>query len=313
MSGMNGVPFNGEDLGGFAGSPHNDLMVRWMQVGCWVYPLYRNHCTSGAKRREPWAFTGDTYTQITDAIKQRYTLMGLWYTHSIYTLRNSRSPVVPLWYEWPEVEALHDVDREVLFADTFLVAPVLDEKATHVKITKPPGIWYSYLKGELAKDGELPVTMWDVPVYIRGGRIAPLYNTPGLTTISTIATPLTLLVAGDEHGESEGYLYLDDGLTYAYENGEFIHRRFTVKDGVLSSSKVDPFESKVPEFLQECRIVNVTVYQVQPDQSVKVRHITGLDLKLVDEWNYNLKDAMVSGSGNEDRVDEKRHRIQLVN
>jgi hypothetical protein len=197
-----------------------------------------------------------------------------------------------LWYEWPEVEHLHDADREVLLADTFLVAPVLHKEAHGVNITKPPGVWYSYLKSELAKDGEVPVTMWDVPVYIRGGRIAPLYNTPGVTTISTIITPLTLLIAGDEQGESEGSLYLDDGLTYAYEKGEFIHRNFTVKDGVLKSSKADPLESKVPEFLQECRIVNITVYQVQPDQSVKVSHITGLDLKLADEWSYNLKNAI---------------------
>jgi hypothetical protein len=104
----------------------------------------------------------------------------------------------------------------------------------------------------------------------------------------TVVTPLTLVIAGDEHGESEGFIYMDDGITYAYEKGEFIHRKFTLKGGVLTASKVDPFEGKPPAFLVDCLIVNLTIYQVKADGTVNVTQVTGLDLKLADEWSYNL-------------------------
>jgi alpha-glucosidase (family GH31 glycosyl hydrolase) len=288
-AGLNGMWFIGEDLGGFRRTVDPALFVRWVQVGCWVYPFFRSHSCSDTEPREPWMFTGDTYHQIVDALKMRYTLIGVWYTHSVYTLEHCRSPVVPLWYEWPNVTELHDVDSEILLGDTFLVAPAVVLGGRNVTVTKPPGVWYSFLKGDLVRDKEIvPVTMWDVPVYVRGGRIAPLYWKPGISATSTIITPLTLLVAGDERGESEGFLYLDDGLTYAFKEGEFIHRRFSLKNGVLSASKVSHLEMKAPKFLENCLIVNVTVYQVQPDESVKVSHFTGLNLKLVDEWTFKV-------------------------
>jgi alpha 1,3-glucosidase len=305
-AGLNGMPFTGEDLGGFRWYPSPELMVRFYHVGCWIYPLYRNHCWGG-QDREPWHYTGESYIQICDAIRQRYTLIGIWYTHSMYATKSCRSPVVPLWLEWPEVPALHDYDREVLFADTFLVAPVLADKASSVTIVKPPGVWYSYWSGNLVKDGEqVPVTMWDVPVYIRGGRIAPLYNSPGLTTLSTIVKPLTLIVAGDEKGESEGFLYLDDGITYDYETGVYVHRKFTLKGGILKSSKADALEVRVPYFLQDCIIFNITVYQVQEDQSVIVTYVSGLSLKLADEWSYDLRNATSVGSRREVLIGKKR-------
>jgi hypothetical protein len=80
------------------------------------------------------------------------------------------------------------------------------------------------------------------------------------------------MIAGDEHTEAEGYLYLDDGLTYAFEQGEFIRRKFSLKGGIVSFSKFDPLEDRAPEFLRDCVIVNITYYQVRPDGKVDLRH-----------------------------------------
>jgi alpha 1,3-glucosidase len=289
VAGLTGMPFIGADVGGFQQSVDGILMARWCQAGAWIYPFFRSHCYEGSAFREPWEFQGDNYTQIVNAIRDRYMLLAVWYTHSIYTLTHGRSPVVPLFYEWPEIEAFHDVEHEALLGDSFLVCPVLSEGVKKVTITKPPGIWYDFVTGLSIHDGyEKPVTMFDIPVFLRGGRIVPLYCTPGQSTNATIRTPLTLMIGGDEHGEAEGVIYLDDGLTFAYESGEFIHRRFTFKNGVLSSRKVSPQETKPPEFLRDSRVANVTVYLLKPDGTTDVTRISGLNLKLVEEWDFHV-------------------------
>jgi alpha 1,3-glucosidase len=289
VAGLNGMPFIGEDLGGFMHSAGPTIMARWCQLGAWIYPFFRNHCSYKSAYREPYEYTGDAYTQIMNAIHDRYMLLAVWYTHSMYTLRDGRSPIVPLWYEWPEVEAFHDNDHEALLADAFLVVPVLDDKTTSVKIAKPPGTWYELWTGKTIKDGEeKQVTMFDIPVYLREGRIVPLYINPGDGAIATISQPLTLMIAGDENHEAEGFIYLDDGVTFAHEKGEFIHRKLTLKNGVLSSSKVDPLEKGPPEFLKDVLIVNLTYYQVKPDGSTNVTNLSGLQLRLVDEWSFDI-------------------------
>jgi hypothetical protein len=214
-------------------------------------------------------------------------LIGHWYTHSIYSTRTGRSPVVPIWFEWPEVEEFHDNEREILLGDSLLVCPVFDENATEVNIVKPPGVWYDFVTGEsIRQDFAKEVTLDDIPVFVRGGRIVPLYRTPNETTISTITSPLTLLIAGDDHGHAEGSIYLDDGVSFRYEEGEFIQRNFTFDNNVLRSVKGSVSEKEVPVFLVNAIVSSLDIYLVKPDGTSEVKHISGLDLKVSDEWTW---------------------------
>ena len=47
--------------------------------------------------------------------------------------------------------------------------------------------------------------------------------------------PLTLVVALDAAGAAAGDIYVDDGRSFAYRRGVFLHRRLEFADGVLSS------------------------------------------------------------------------------
>jgi alpha-glucosidase (family GH31 glycosyl hydrolase) len=288
IAGILGMAFIGEDIGGFGGDPSDEMIVRWYQLGCWMYPFFRNHCSIGSDHREPWVFTGDTYNRIVKSIEDRYRLLAVWYTHSMYTVEHSRSPIVPPFYEWPEVEQFHDDDHYALLGDSLLVVPVVQEGAKSVNVVKPPGVWYDYWTGErLNGDISKPVTMFDVPVFIRGGRVVPIYETPGDSSMSTITTPLTLFIAGDENEQAEGYIYMDDGSSYHFQQGEFIHRKFTFDKGVVNSTKVDPKESKVPAILEDAYITAFTFYVLNPDNTSRVINITGLHLNLKDEWTWH--------------------------
>jgi hypothetical protein len=138
--------------------------------------------------------------------------------------------------------------------------------------------------------------MWDVPVFVRGGRIVPLYETPGEATFATISTPLTLLIAGDQQGNAEGYFYMDDGLSYSFQSGEYVHRRFRLKDGLVSAEKINGrAERAVPAALENAFITAFTFYLIKPDGTANVTHVTGLHLLVKDEWTWRVYEPVEGG------------------
>jgi hypothetical protein len=222
------------------------------------------------------------------AINDRYRLLAIWYTHSVYALRHGRSPVVPLWYEWPEIDSFHDCDHQILLADALLVAPVLDGGVKEMKVSIPPGVWYDFSSGAvIAKEFTMKVTMDDVPVFIREGRIVPIYDHPRESTTATIQTPLTLIVAIDKDEQAEGFFYMDDGSSFRYENGEYIHRKFIYDNKVLRAVKVNESEGRAPSILKGAIISNLVFYRRKSDGSPDIVEVNDLQLKLKDEWIWS--------------------------
>lgn len=74
------------------------------------------------------------------------------------------------------------------------------------------------------------VTLDAIPVYYRGGSILPLRERPRRSTATQLADPYTLVLALDDKGEATGSLYVDDGRSFAFQKGQYLHR--CVTDGV---------------------------------------------------------------------------------
>ena len=47
--------------------------------------------------------------------------------------------------------------------------------------------------------------------------------------------PYTLVVAVDADGTASGELYMDDGVSFAYQTGGFVRRQFTFANNELSA------------------------------------------------------------------------------
>jgi hypothetical protein len=199
---------------------------------------------------------------------------------------------------WPEIDAFHDVDSAALLGDSLFVQPVMTQGATSIKLFKPPGHWYELYEGDLLVEGMVRnVTGYDeVPVYVRGGRIVPLYKKVGMTTYKTIVTPLTLVIGGDNREKATGWIYLDDGVGYDFEQGKFLQRNFTYDGKVLKCMKGDSREKEVPEFLQETIIEAIDLYYVH--DGVLIRdHFKDLNLRLMDEWSWDRNSKSLVGDG----------------
>jgi alpha 1,3-glucosidase len=67
------------------------------------------------------------------------------------------------------------------------------------------------------------------------------------------------VIALNSSGSAEGELYVDDGKSYDYQQGAFIHRRFVFADNKLTSINIAPDNLGKKVFSTECVIERIIV------------------------------------------------------
>ncbi|XP_019374617.1 PREDICTED: neutral alpha-glucosidase C isoform X1 [Gavialis gangeticus] len=241
---MVGISFCGADVGGFIGNPEPELLVRWYQAGAYQ-PFFRGHASLNSKRREPWLF-GEKNTQIIrEAIRERYSLLPYLYTLFYRTHAEAEPVMRPLWVEFPEELETFGVEDEYMLGKALLVYPVTEQAATEVDVLLPGSdeVWYDFRRfipmegpGKL----KIPVTLESIPVFQRGGSIILLKTAVGKSTEWMTDISYELRVALDSKDSAVGELYLDDGHSFQYlHKKQFLYRKFTFHENVLSSSCAD--------------------------------------------------------------------------
>lgn len=219
--GISGMPYVGADIGGYTGAPTPELFVRWIQLGTFM-PFMRDHTEAGTPMQEPYVF-GAHLDTIRRYLKLRYRLLPYLYTEA-YRAHTTGTPILkPLFLEYGR-ETL-DIDEEFLFGSAMLVAPVLEKSVTNLKVTLPgSGTWYDYMSGESRAPGTInaPVTLEDIPVYVRGGTMLPTYETGYRSTMEIRSgAEVVWVVYPDSDGRAAGTLYEDDGISMDYSRGKY--------------------------------------------------------------------------------------------
>ncbi len=263
--GVSGYPNAGADVGGFFGNPSKELLTRWYQVGIF-YPFMRAHAHIDTRRREPYLVDEPHRGIITRALRLRYQLLPAWYT-AFHEASQDGSPILrPQYYMFPEDEAGFNIDDQFWVGSTGLLAkPVTAEGVTSVDMhiaQDDEEVYYDYFDfttyntgsntggGILSSTRKLrvPAPIDTIPLLMRGGHIIPrrdrLRRSSGLMKFD----PFTLVVVlSSKTGQAEGSLYLDDGESFDYQDGAYIHRRFifshdetpgNVKRGILKSTDI---------------------------------------------------------------------------
>ena len=261
-----GFPFSGADVGGFFGNPSNELLLRWYQAGCF-YPFFRGHAHIDTQRREPY-LVGEPYQGIiTQALRLRYSLLPAWYT-SFHRASVSNTPILqPNFYVHPSDEAGFALEDQFYVSGTgLLVKPVVTESATTVSIYLPPDeLYYDYFtynthagKGATVM---LNAPLESIPILIRAGHVIPRKDRPRRSSGLMRWDPYTLLITLSANGTAEGDLYVDDGESYDYLSGAFVHRRFIFSGGRLESVDIASGPSskgkKRKEFLKMMDVVRI--------------------------------------------------------
>jgi alpha-glucosidase len=229
--GLSGYPLVGADIGGFAGSPPPDLLTRWLELGVFT-PIYRDHTTKGTLDQEPWVHGPEQEAIRRRYIELRYRLLPYIYTGVAETARTGIPLMRPVFLEYPQDERFYTEQDtaflpEYLFGRDFLVAPRVTEMLDPLEIDLPAGSWYDYWTGaKLAGGTDIKVNppLDTLPLYVRGGAIIPQQPVVQYTSQKPDG-PLELRVyPGDD---CRGSLYLDDGVSFAYQKGNYLRVNYT--------------------------------------------------------------------------------------
>ena len=232
-----GAAWYGNDVGGFAGSPSGELMVRSTEAN-FLTPFFRNHGDKAAADREPWRFDSTDAGHQRDLIKLRYRLMPYLYTLAYESTQTGEPMNVPPVFDYYADQNTHSQsDYEYLVGDYVLCAPVYSEGASSRSVYLPyaPGVdWYYWPSGQpsVQPAGEqfgggqhvtVSAPLGDCPLFVRSGAIIPMG--PSMQYANEFQAgwmDINCWPAGD----SEFTLHEDDGETWDYLSGEYAKTRF---------------------------------------------------------------------------------------
>ena len=245
--GLSGISFVGADVGGFNESPAPELLTRWTQIAAFG-PFFRNHSGKGTLPHEVWNAGSEKEAICRRYIETRYRLLPYIYTLAEEASRTGLPLMRPIFLEFPEtISGFGGLDSEFLLGPSLLVAPQsFGETLDDYTVSYPKGQWFDFWTGAKAAipppepsiaervkagpDADFPEpprihpTLGTLPVYVRGGSIVPLQ--PAIQNTDEVPQgPLELRVYPGS--DCRGSIYLDDGHSFRYQQGEYLRQSFT--------------------------------------------------------------------------------------
>jgi alpha-glucosidase len=188
----------------------------------------------------------------------------------------------PVFLEFPEIFApnanFDHWDTEFLLGPSLLVAPApFGEKPDDYVISYPPGTWFDFWTGEKTPEQPSAPALADaitakpgthfpeqhrthpkldtMPVYVRGGSVLPMQPLIQ-STDDTPGGPLELRVYPGDH--CSGSLYLDDGHTFAYKQGQYLRQTLSCTSDANSVRL--KFHAREGSYAPWWKIIEVVVY-----------------------------------------------------
>ena len=147
---VSGFAFVGTDIGGFIGHPSGELFARWLQFGVFT-PLMRAHSEINAPEKEPWTY-GQEWTDINrETIALRYRLLPYHYTAMHEAAAGGLPPMRPMHFAYPQDERFATEEKQFMFGEALLVAPVLGARCDDPGGQSSSGRVVRLLDGERAR------------------------------------------------------------------------------------------------------------------------------------------------------------------
>ncbi|KAI0313324.1 alpha-glucosidase [Amylostereum chailletii] len=314
-----GMVFAGSDVGGFFGNPEPEMLVRWYHVGAFS-PFFRAHAHIDTKRREPYLLDEPYKSMLRDILRLRYSMLPVWYTAFRENSQTGLPVVRPQYVVFPQDPAGFSIDDQFFVGGSgLLVKPVTRSGVTEETVyLAEDQVYYDYFSNHAyrgAAEGRtvtVPAALHQVPLLIRGGSVVPTRERPRRSSPLMKRDPFTLRVALGKDSSARGEVYLDDGVTYAHQEGNLVWREFTAqKVGSGKSIKIsskdlakakpeaaelavyDP-KNEFAKSIEDVRVEKVVVLGLGAKPS-SVVVLDGSEL----EWKY---DAGVSSANDKEAV-----------
>jgi len=228
-AGNMGAFFWSHDIGGHMGNRHTETYVRWCQFGATSAALRLHSSRSRKLDRRPWKHPKPAENSMRISFHLRSKLFPYIYTSAWQSHRDFIPLNRPMYIEYPQNEKAYKNPQQYFFGDTFLVSPIVSPGEGNGKVSSqvvwfPEGTWYNWFTGECFKgDVEALVTadINEFPLYARGGVPIPMQPYTQRMTTEPLNELVVRVYPGEDGAGGSYTLYEDDGITTAYEHGDF--------------------------------------------------------------------------------------------
>jgi alpha-glucosidase (family GH31 glycosyl hydrolase) len=213
--GLSGLSYFGSDIGGFTGTPTDELYIRWFQFGAFC-PVFRAHGVD-SKPVAPFEFDLFVQDHCRNMIKTHYRLLPYEYT----TARETFDTGVPmdraLPLAFPNDTNVLVNGSQFMFGSNIMVAPVSTQGASSRSVYLPAGTWIDLWGGQILTG---PVTTnWaapiaQIPAFYRDNSITPLgpyvessqFDDGSQRGVRVYCSTNASYTLYDDDGASNGYL-----------------------------------------------------------------------------------------------------------
>ncbi|HTG70024.1 MAG TPA: TIM-barrel domain-containing protein, partial [Candidatus Udaeobacter sp.] len=237
-----------------------ELFARWVELGAFN-PFSRDHYNNDGKspsttpwmqRQEPWQFGKDVEDISRKYISLRYELLP--YLYNAFQRAHETGNLVqqPLVFQFQNDPNTYNIEDQVMFGDSIMIAPVVTEGATSRSLYLPAGTkWVDYWTGEEHEGGQTITKQADLgtlPIYVKQDSIIPRREVQQYTG----EKKLTNLILDTYLNDKASYsFYEDDAYTEDYTRGEFNVTDFKMeKKGSITSFTQDKQTSNFASDIQ---------------------------------------------------------------
>jgi hypothetical protein len=213
------MSYFGSDIGGFTGTPSDELYVRWFQFGAFC-PVFRAHGVD-SKPVAPYEFSSLVQENCRNMLKLRYRLLPYIYTTARETFDTGLPMCRALTLAFPSDATMQNDGSEFMFGSNILVAPVTVQGATSRSMYLPAGKWIEHWSGQVLTGPvttNWPAPLSRIPVFYRNNSITPLGPYVASSQFDD-GTQRALRIYCD--ATASYTLYDDDGISTEYVSDDF--------------------------------------------------------------------------------------------
>lgn len=172
---LGGFGFWSHDISGFESTAPADIYKRWCQFG-----LLSSHSRlhGSSSYRVPWMFDDEACEILKEFVNLKCRLMPYLYGQAVRSHTEGRPVLRPMVLDFPQDRACDTLDRQYMFGDSLLVAPIFKENG-EVQYYLPEGTWYNLITGAEVTGGKWQKETHDyhsLPLMVRPNSILPLGN-----------------------------------------------------------------------------------------------------------------------------------------
>lgn len=144
-----GFGFWSHDISGFENTAPPEVYKRWVQFG-----LLSSHSRlhGSSSYRVPWLFDEESVDVVREFTKLKCRLMPYIYNKAVTASQKGIPVMRSMIMEFPEDKACDYLERQYMFGDSLLVAPIFNNEST-VDYYLPKGKWTNIFTNEILEGG----------------------------------------------------------------------------------------------------------------------------------------------------------------